>query len=62
MRHCAVPCLRWPLASLAVVDSAEHLPHGGWQTADGAAHCPNMERTEEFNRLVVDFLNENVHD
>ena len=35
---------------------AEHIPGAERVTLVGTAHVPNMERPEEFNRVVIDFL------
>ena len=32
------------------------VPQGELAVVDGAAHYPNLERPEEFNQLVRDFL------
>jgi 2-hydroxy-6-oxonona-2,4-dienedioate hydrolase len=36
---------------------ADNLPNARKVVIDGTAHLPNLERPEEFNRLVLDFLN-----
>jgi 3-oxoadipate enol-lactonase len=35
---------------------AERIPGARFEVLAGAAHLPNMERREEFNRIVLDFL------
>ena len=40
-----------------VVDQlAEGIPGARKEVIAGTAHAPNMERPEEFNRLLLDFL------
>jgi len=41
---------------LAAADLLESLPDARKTVMAGTAHLPNMERPEEFNRLVLDFL------
>jgi len=35
---------------------AEGIPHARKAVISGTAHAPSMERPDEFNRLVLDFL------
>jgi pimeloyl-ACP methyl ester carboxylesterase len=43
--------------ALAAADLLEkELPDARKAVMAGTAHLPNMERPEEFNRLVLDFL------
>jgi pimeloyl-ACP methyl ester carboxylesterase len=37
---------------------ADSMQHARRATIEGAAHVPNMEQPEEFNRIVLDFLSE----
>lgn len=37
---------------------AETIPNGRFQFVDGAGHWPQWEQTEEFNKVVLDFLAE----
>ncbi|MGH3147337.1 MAG: alpha/beta fold hydrolase, partial [Rubrobacter sp.] len=37
---------------------ARELPNAQKVVVTGTAHLPNMERQEEFNRLVLDFLDD----
>jgi pimeloyl-ACP methyl ester carboxylesterase len=43
-----------------IVDSsrlvAEEIPGARLEVISGVAHVPNMERPEEFNRIVLEFL------
>jgi pimeloyl-ACP methyl ester carboxylesterase len=34
----------------------EEIPNARRETIAGTAHVPNMERSEDFDRLVLDFL------
>jgi pimeloyl-ACP methyl ester carboxylesterase len=43
-----------PLAAADLLESG--LPDAQKRVMSGTAHLPNMERPEEFNRLVLDFL------
>lgn len=38
---------------------AEAIPHARLVEYQGVGHLPHLERTEEFNRLVLEFLREN---
>lgn len=45
--------------TLAAADLlARELPNARKVRMTGVAHLPNMERPDEFNRLVLDFLEE----
>lgn len=32
------------------------LPHSALRIVEGAAHLPNLERPDEFNRVLAEFL------
>jgi len=34
----------------------QYLPHAEFHLFDNCGHCPHIERSEEFNRLVLEFL------
>ncbi|HLZ56424.1 MAG TPA: alpha/beta fold hydrolase [Ktedonosporobacter sp.] len=44
-----------PIAHLQEVN---HAPHGRVEVFADCAHCPHIERSQEFNQLVMDFLSE----
>lgn len=45
-----------PFFVLAAEELKRRLPRTRSETIAGAAHLPNMERPDEFNRLVLEFL------
>ena len=59
--QCPVLVINSTLDHPVVAEAAEimlrQIPDARRKTIEGAAHLPNMEKPEAFNRIVLDFLN-----